>query len=739
MLLAQVAMFALAAGHGGSYTALALPATASRQLLVPAVIALFFALRRATFVAGARDVGGRGRGAGARPPDLRALRADPARRLRGRPAGPRPDGARGGSAGPGRRRRSGGTGRPLAAPDRPRDGFGEPVRGRAHPGAPALPEPARRLLGRQLPPRAGGASGGRGRSPCSRSFAVPLAVLAARRRWGAFVLGGFLAVLALVLLPTLFTHFADAVSISQARRAAGFVPFPFAVAGGAAVLARLLSLGALPVGLGAGIAFQLAYPGDFGYALDDGGPALATWVALFGAAAALVRRSLPAAPADRARPRGTDRRRDRRAGDPAGRAARLHPLGRAPDRRPRPDPRARPGAARPCAREGGRLLRRRDELRDRGLRARLRRRRPAGPRRRHEGEPAVRATSRRPRVLPHRRTWRSRAATGRPGWSSTGTARSAGSTSRRCTPTRGMSSTVSAREGPARLHVLPAGRRRRRPAHAEDGHPPARARDRDPRPRARRPEVGPPRRRARAADPGVGPPRALHRPPRTPAGAGAARQAGPRAGRHPGQALRPAAAGPRRERHLEPDRDPGGDPDRQARGHRRRPHHLAAQLGALRRRGGEARDRHPLGRRPPRLARRPPAPARRRAAAGPDQGAGRARRRGAGRGLRRRDRRRCRRHRRGGTRLRAERPRGDDRERRGLRRLRRTGAPTLAALPDHAHRQLLRPARPEAVHHRAGRVRTRRDRAASSATSGRPTASGPKGSVSATGSSSSRT
>src|SRR6185312_9853503 len=43
VLLAQVSMFALASGHGGSYTALALPATASRQLLVPAVIALFFA------------------------------------------------------------------------------------------------------------------------------------------------------------------------------------------------------------------------------------------------------------------------------------------------------------------------------------------------------------------------------------------------------------------------------------------------------------------------------------------------------------------------------------------------------------------------------------------------------------------------------------------------------------------------------------------------------------------------
>jgi hypothetical protein len=119
-------------------------------------------------------------------------------------------------------------------------------------------------------------------------FAVPLAGFAARRRWGALVTGGFLTVLALMLLPTLFSHFADAVSISQARRTAGFVPFPFAVAGGAAVLARLLSVGALPVGLGAGIAFQLAYPGDFGYALNDGGPALATWVALFGGAAALI-------------------------------------------------------------------------------------------------------------------------------------------------------------------------------------------------------------------------------------------------------------------------------------------------------------------------------------------------------------------------------------------------------------------------------------------------------------------
>src|SRR5207244_2369018 len=57
-LFPQVALIALAPGRGGSYTSLALPATAARQLLVPAVIALFFAfvhepsrLRAATLAA----------------------------------------------------------------------------------------------------------------------------------------------------------------------------------------------------------------------------------------------------------------------------------------------------------------------------------------------------------------------------------------------------------------------------------------------------------------------------------------------------------------------------------------------------------------------------------------------------------------------------------------------------------------------------------------------------------------
>lgn len=117
---------------------------------------------------------------------------------------------------------------------------------------------------------------------------VPAAALAARQRWAALVLGGTLAVLGIELLVWVFPHFADAVSVSQARRAAGFVPFTFAFAGGAAVLARLLGPIVLPVALGAGIALQLAFPGDFGPGLEDGGPATATWIAAIGGLTAVL-------------------------------------------------------------------------------------------------------------------------------------------------------------------------------------------------------------------------------------------------------------------------------------------------------------------------------------------------------------------------------------------------------------------------------------------------------------------
>ncbi|MBA3365234.1 MAG: hypothetical protein H0U03_05540, partial [Actinobacteria bacterium] len=132
---------------------------------------------------------------------------------------------------------------------------------------------------------------------------IPLAALALRRRWAAFVLGGSLAVLAIMLTPLLFSSFADAVSLSQARRAAGFLPFAFAFAGGVAVLTRLLGSFLLPVALAAGIALQLAYPGDFAYRLEDGGPAVVTWFAALGGAGALI-----AVAVVRRRPGALDRR-----------------------------------------------------------------------------------------------------------------------------------------------------------------------------------------------------------------------------------------------------------------------------------------------------------------------------------------------------------------------------------------------------------------------------------------------
>jgi hypothetical protein len=123
---------------------------------------------------------------------------------------------------------------------------------------------------------------------------LPLAVFAHRRMWGAFVLGAMLATLAVGLLPFVFPHFADAVSISQARRIIGFSPRPFVLVGGALVLAGFLRLAVLPVALAAGILLQLAFPGDFGspYRLVHGAPGWLTWVSLAVAADALLAAAL---------------------------------------------------------------------------------------------------------------------------------------------------------------------------------------------------------------------------------------------------------------------------------------------------------------------------------------------------------------------------------------------------------------------------------------------------------------
>jgi hypothetical protein len=117
---------------------------------------------------------------------------------------------------------------------------------------------------------------------------IPLAGFAARRRWSAYVVGGSIAVFAVMLLPFLFTELSDLVSISQARRAAGFLPFAFAFAGGMGVLARLIGPLLLPLALGAGMFLQIVYPGDFEYVLKNPAPAWIAWFGALGAVAALV-------------------------------------------------------------------------------------------------------------------------------------------------------------------------------------------------------------------------------------------------------------------------------------------------------------------------------------------------------------------------------------------------------------------------------------------------------------------
>jgi len=307
VLLAQVGMIALAPGDGGAYTSLELPGTVARQLLVPAVIALFFRFVRAPTWPIALTLAAAGMDLAFVHPTYALFVAMPlvgfglVRALRGA------DLRRSASA--------------LVA-------FGAPVLLVFAWLAPIVsetlshnPGPAERARGLtayatdlvvhsqtsyHLAPSVVARTGA---IAVGALLAVPLAALAARRRWSAFVLGGTVLVLAVELWSPAFTHFSDLVSLSQSRRAAGFVPFAFALAGGAAVLARTLGVLVLPVALAAGIAFQLAFPGDFGMRVEHTGPAFATWVALFGGLLAIV-----AGAALARRGRGRLERADRLAG-----------------------------------------------------------------------------------------------------------------------------------------------------------------------------------------------------------------------------------------------------------------------------------------------------------------------------------------------------------------------------------------------------------------------------------------
>ena len=303
VLAAQLALSSLAAGHGGAFTTLAMPATASKLLVVPAVLALVFEYVRAPSRALLAAVAAGGLVLTLIHPTYSLFLALVLGGfLAVRALFDRADGRRLGTA--------------LAAflvPTAAAVAWLLPiVRETAshRPDEPELERALRHYAGYldvvadgsyRLAPEVVARSGA---VAVAALALVPLAALAARRAWAAFVFGGSLAVLVVLLVPALFTALSDAVSLSQSRRLAGFVPFAFALAGGAAVLARVAGVVVLPLALAAGVALQLAFQGDFTLRLDDGGgPPMVTWFAAVGGAAALTAAAV-------ARSRGLDERRD---------------------------------------------------------------------------------------------------------------------------------------------------------------------------------------------------------------------------------------------------------------------------------------------------------------------------------------------------------------------------------------------------------------------------------------------
>jgi hypothetical protein len=128
----------------------------------------------------------------------------------------------------------------------------------------------------------------RGGAPIVAALAaVPLAGLAARRRWAAFVLGGTIAVLAVALVPFFFKPLSDLFSLSQSRRLVQFLPLPFASAGLALFLGRLRLAGAA-LAAALGVAFELLYSAEVSYRVDRVGPVWAPVLALVGGIVALV-------------------------------------------------------------------------------------------------------------------------------------------------------------------------------------------------------------------------------------------------------------------------------------------------------------------------------------------------------------------------------------------------------------------------------------------------------------------
>ena len=283
---AAVALAAMAPGHGGAYTALALPATASRQLLVPAALALALAAMRTPSPGHLASAGLASLVLAVVHPTYAIFLWIPFGGFLAVRFAWRREPVRNGALALGALVLPAGLFLVWLVPVvRSTASVSPDTQERAR----AFNQYAGQLKGSvdhfSLAPHVFGRSGA---VAVAALLLVPLSALASRRRWAAYVVGGSVAIFAITLLPWLFTPFSDVVSLSQARRAAGFLPLGFALAGGMGVLASLLGPLVAPVALGAGIVLQWQFPGDFGYTVEQGGPGWATWVAVVGAVVALV-------------------------------------------------------------------------------------------------------------------------------------------------------------------------------------------------------------------------------------------------------------------------------------------------------------------------------------------------------------------------------------------------------------------------------------------------------------------
>jgi hypothetical protein len=281
-LVTTLALFCFGAGHGGSFSVLSLPATAARQMMVPAAVAVFFTARSragwATLAAifGATTLTHPTYSVFLLIPLLVLLRWQWRNWLV--------------AAAP--------TAlvllwlRPIVAETISHTpGKGELLRG--------LQQYKDQLViygpnDFRIAPEVFGRSGA---LAVAALILLPVVAFALPRRWASFAILGTLVVLALGTVPWLFVHFSATVGLSQSRRAMGFAPLPFALVGALALVAR--RFWAPLAALAGGVVLQRLWPGDFEAGLHHGGPAAATWIALagglaaFAAAVVLRRRPLP--------------------------------------------------------------------------------------------------------------------------------------------------------------------------------------------------------------------------------------------------------------------------------------------------------------------------------------------------------------------------------------------------------------------------------------------------------------